>query len=173
MHGNAWANLLRHIPPTMHDQLMLVTVGGTEIAVSTILRVDHEFLAFKGRLAATQDQGRLFFIPFQNIDYVGTSREVKDEEYHAVFGSLVVPPPQAAPVMAVSEAVSSPPPSPAPALETPAAELPSEPEPQTETAPIASSASNGSRTPSPIKSAVLERFRLRSGPPPAKTNGEG
>lgn len=170
MHGNAWASLLRHIPPQMHDQLVLVTVGGTEIALSTILRIDHEFLAFKGRLAASQDQGRLFFLPFQNIDYLGFYREVKDEAYHEVFGNLQMPQPQA---VRPPETVAPPEPEPAAAEELAAFPLEPETEPQPESEPIAPSANVGQRV-GPIKSAILERFRSRSNLGTAiRPNGKG
>src|SRR5277367_6042992 len=91
MHANAWAVLLRHIPAEQHSKLMLVTRSGVEIAVQNILRVDHEFLAFKGRMAGSQDQGRLFFVPYHNIDYINFTYAIKDEEYEAMFSTLDVP----------------------------------------------------------------------------------
>jgi len=176
MHGNAWASLLKHVPAEMHEQMMLVTVGGTEIALSTVLRIDHEFVAFKGRLSGTQDQGRLFFMPFQNIDYLGFQREIKDEKYHEVFGNLVVPPPlQSAPVALTAEVAALPLPAPQ-AAAPPHPQPPPEPEPvpQPEPAPVVPSASLPARTPMPIKSAVLERFRSRSNQGTAiRPNGEG
>src|SRR5438874_9703814 len=95
MRNSVWAALLRQVPPEQHNILMLVTRGGTEITVQTILRLDEEFLAFKGRLAGSQDAGRLYFIPLDNIDYFGFNRMVKDEEYVEMFGTLQVPPPDA------------------------------------------------------------------------------
>ncbi len=185
MHGNAWASLLQHIPAELHDQLVLVTVGGTEIALNTILRIDHEFLAFKGRLAASQDQGRLFFLPYQNIDYIGFQREVKDEKYHEVFGALDVPAPPTAlpPAVLTSDPAHSNRASPAiggpretedPASTGAANGLPeSEPEPQTDLLPVAPSA-NLTPRPLTIKSAILERFRSRSSQGTSlRPNGEG
>src|SRR5690348_14838699 len=88
MAENAWATVLRQIPPEQHNQLMLVTAAGTEIAVQTILQTYPDFIAFKGRLAGSQDAGRLYFLPYQNVDYLGFVREVKDEEFVQMFAAL-------------------------------------------------------------------------------------
>ena len=78
MQSSVWATLLRQIPTECHDQLMLTTFGGTEIAIQGILRIDHEFLAIKGRLAGSQDAGRVFFLPYCQIDYLGFQRALKE-----------------------------------------------------------------------------------------------
>ena len=69
----------------------LVTVSGTEIAIQGLLRIEQEFVALKGRLSGSQEAGRVFFIPYANIDYFGTLSPVKDSEFNETFGSLVVP----------------------------------------------------------------------------------
>jgi hypothetical protein len=151
MRGCAWATLLRCIPPEQHNILMVVTRCGTEIALQNILRLDDEVLAIRGRLAGSQDSGRLYFVPLDNIDYFGFNRMVKDEEYAAMFGNYQSPPlVQPAPPQAV------------------------QPPPLVQDMPTESEPSESSLTPSPsmplkaalpIKSAILERFRARgSGP---------
>ncbi len=121
MPSAAWARLLRLVPPKDQDNLMLLTSNRTEFAVQAILRLDPDFLIIKGRLAGSQDQGRVFFIPYEQIDHIGFYRAVKDVEFNQMFADLEAP------------------------VE------PSEP---------AAAETNGSKT--PMKSAVLERFRSRS-----------
>jgi hypothetical protein len=91
MHSSAWVALLKHIPPEHHNRLMLVTSGGTEIAIQCFLRVEPELLALRGRLAGSQDTGRVFFVPYANIDYFGFGQEVKESEFHQLFNGLVLP----------------------------------------------------------------------------------
>jgi hypothetical protein len=150
MHPGAWAALLRHIPKAVHDQLALVTTGGREITVQSFLRIDHEFVALKGRLAATQDAGRLFLIPYAQIDYLGFQREVKDAEYQEWFGSLVMPQADVGLEEPIADLV--------------AAATAEVQEPAAPAAPAAPSVPAGnSRTVAPaVKSVVLERFRARS-----------
>ncbi len=160
MHANAWATLLRHIAPEEHGKLLLMTGSGMEVAIQAILRIDHEFVAFKGRLAGSQDQGRLFFVPFANIDYINFTYAIKDEEFQTMFGTLEVP---AAPVAVPAAPVAVPEPeepefAEAPAIET--IEDTQEEEAQPEPVPAAP-VGPSTRTPLPIKSAILERFRSR------------
>ena len=53
MQNTAWALLLRQFPVEMHNTLMFVTRGGTEIAIQMILRIDHEHFAIRGRLSGS------------------------------------------------------------------------------------------------------------------------
>jgi hypothetical protein len=88
MRSASWAALLRHIPPEQHHQLMLVTKAGQEININNVLRIDEEFLAFRGRLAASQESGRLFFVPYSNIDYFGYQKPIKDSDFQETFGNF-------------------------------------------------------------------------------------
>jgi hypothetical protein len=149
MNPVAWEALLRHIPNELYERLMVVTASGTEITIQSIMRVDREFFAFKGRLAGTQDAGRLFFLPYAAIDYFGFQQLVKDKEYEQWFGSLVMPDSdqRELPGTASPDAASE-----APATEAAAQE-----------AAEAASPSGNSKTVNPVvKSAVLEKFRARS-----------
>jgi hypothetical protein len=119
---------------TQHDSLVLVTANRTEIAVQQLLRIDDDFVTVRGRIAGSQDAGRVFFVPFIKIDNVRFQREVKEAEFHDMFADFDAP------------AAPEPPP---PVQETPVP-------------PVAPSIST--KTPVPIKSAVLERFRNRSTP---------
>src|SRR5438105_367189 len=91
MRSAVWVALLRHLPPEQHDQIMLVTAAGTEIAIGGILRLEQEFVVIKGRLSGSQDSGRVFIIPFNQIDYLGFQKPLKDTEFHEMFASFVVP----------------------------------------------------------------------------------
>jgi hypothetical protein len=91
MQNPAWVALLRHIPAEQHNQFMLVTSAGIEIAVQSLLRIEQEFVALKGRLSGSQDAGRVFFVPYQNINYFGTTNPVKDTDFNDTFGSLILP----------------------------------------------------------------------------------
>src|SRR5438874_13591673 len=124
MRSCVWTTLLGRIPVEHHNILMLVTRGGTEIALQNVLYLDEEVLAIKGRLAASQDSGRLYFVPLDNIDYFGFNRMIKDEEYTAMFGNFQPPPlaaplPPAAPVAPSMLAASSQDDTPPPESETP------------------------------------------------------
>ncbi len=145
MLNSSWATLLRQLPADQHNQLMLRTANGTEIAVQDLVRIDFEFVIIRGRLSGSQDNGRVFILPYGNLDYVGVNRFVKDEEYNALFGSLVLADPEARAVT---------PPAATPSLA--ATKL---------TVPDATlQVIKPSRQGAPVKSSVLERFRTRNNP---------
>jgi hypothetical protein len=134
MHDAAWVKLLRHIPASEQSNLVLVTTSGREIAIQGLLRIDPQCLALRGRLAGSTDAGRIFFVPYSQIDYFGFQQALKEAEFHELFGSL--------------ESLSAEPPAAAPEPAEPAVTPSAHPTPP--------------RTPIAIKSAVLEKFRARS-----------
>jgi hypothetical protein len=149
MHQSAWVALLRHIPPEQYDQLAVVTTSGTEICVQGILRIEQEFLAFKGRLAGSQDAGRLFFLPYERIDYLGFQRPVKDAEFAEMFGGLTISPPVNGEGFGLGEALAF------QSFEAPA------PAPEPDGAANGTPPASGSGIQPAIRSVVLERFRAR------------
>src|SRR4051794_9451179 len=82
MQNSAWIALLRHIPIDQQGRFMLVTLSGTEVAIQSFLLIEQEFVTIKGRLSGSQDAGRVFFIPYAQIDYFGFSQQVKDTEFN-------------------------------------------------------------------------------------------
>lgn len=144
MQHSAWVSILRQIPVEQYNNLMLVTSSGTEIAIQTILRIDDECLAIKGRLAGSQDAGRVFFIPYANIDYFGFQLSVKETEFNEMFPAA----PEEVELPKGNPAASPAKNDPQPAVSPPAS-LPTPP------------GSGLVRVPRQIKSAVLERFRSR------------
>lgn len=128
---------------------MLVTASGTEIALQGFLRIESEFVVVKGRLSGSQEQGRVFFIPYAQIDYFGTSKPIKDTDFEELFGTLSVPAPVApAEVNGVDPGVAVIAPGPGIVAVAPSA--------------------HGSGLRPPIRSEVLERFRNNrngNGPP--------
>lgn len=141
MHDSAWMKLLCHIPASEQSKLMLVTTSGTEITIQCFLRLDPECLALRGRLSGSTDAGRVFFVPYANIDYFGFQQPLKEAEFHELFGSLEE--------LAADTPPEAPPVSPAPV-------------PESAAPPSVASNPTPPRGPSVIKSTVLEKFRARS-----------
>lgn len=157
MQSSAWVALLRHIPSEQQHQFMLVTVSGTEIAVQSFLRIESDLVVIKGRLSGTQDSGRVFFIPYRQIDYFGYSHPVKDVDFNELFDSLTFPDAEYVPESPPTPVIATAPvPAPAPA--------PAPPQPA---APASAQADSTAR---PIRSEVLERFRSRPTSSPALPN---
>jgi hypothetical protein len=111
----AWIAMFRRIPASLHDMLALKLQAG-ELVLQKIVKLDPEFLVVRGRLAGTQDTGRIVMIPWEKIIYLTVQRELKDTEVEAMFG-------QALETFAAAPVPTAAAPEPAPAEKpTPAAE---------------------------------------------------
>lgn len=99
MQGAAWTNILRLIPVDQHDKLVLITHNNTEIHLQGILHHDRDHMIVRGRLAASTDAGRVFFIPFDQVHYLAFRNPMKESDVLALLGldgTPVSPPPAAA-----------------------------------------------------------------------------
>jgi hypothetical protein len=155
MQSSAWIGLLRLIPPDQQDALAIMTTVGIEINLQTILRLEDDYVVIRGRLAGTTDTGRVFFVPFSQMNYLGFTKEVREAQIKALYGES----PEAGAAAAKSE-IASPAPAPDEPAESeamPAAPLPP-PEPS---APLEPPKPPGSLK-IPRKSGLLERLRARA-----------
>ena len=84
--NEAWIALLQRIPSDLHDALALGMATGAEIVVQKIVKLEPEFLMIRGRLAGTQDTGRVVFVPYSQLTYIAVQRDMKDAEMDAIFG---------------------------------------------------------------------------------------
>ncbi|HLJ94150.1 MAG TPA: hypothetical protein VKU02_13265 [Gemmataceae bacterium] len=166
MQNTAWIALFRRIPTEQHNMLAVVTTVGIEINIQDLVRIEEDHLVIRGRLAGTTDNGRIFFLPYEQLSYLGFTKEMKDAQVRVLYGDT--PPagePEPKTDISSVETVLAPPPVEA----APVPADPSKPEPPA--APVEMP------SPSPFmkiprKSGVLERLRARaqlsktSTPPP-------
>lgn len=152
MDNLAWIAIFKMIPEEKQNQFSLMTIGGTEIALQSFLRIESDFVALKGRLSGSQEAGRVFFIPYNQIDLFGTLHPIKETDYNDIFGALNIP--KSLPASSVEQPVA-----------TPISNTPNGP-------PPARGSENGtsltSRT--PMRSEALERFRSRPSGPSSSPN---
>ncbi len=142
MQGKTWIELFERIPEKHRDGLGIVTSSGTAINLQSILRLEEEFMVFRGRLVGTVDAQQTFFLPYAQINLIIYQRIVKEEEVLSWFGTSPVPviaAPAEVPAETQAEAAPEPPP---PAVQ---------PVPSMDSAPL------------PHKAALLERIRKRAG----------
>ena len=92
MHSSSWVNLIQRIPMEHHNILFVVTSGGVEISVQCVLRMEQDFVVIHGRLAGTTDNGRIFFIPYEQVDFIGIQKELKASQFDAMYGGITILP---------------------------------------------------------------------------------
>jgi hypothetical protein len=156
MQSSAWIALLRRIPPDQQDTLAIMTTVGIEINLQNIVRIEGDYVVIRGRLAGTTDTGRVFFVPYSQINYMGFNREVKEAQIRVLYGEA----PAAERAEPKSEAVGAGPAvaEPAASEATPAAIPPPPPEPP----PSPEPPQPGAPLKIPRKSGLLERLRARA-----------
>ncbi len=84
--SDSWIAMFRRIPSNLHDTLSLGLTTGSEIVVQKIIRLEPDFMIIRGRVAGTQDSGRIVMIPYAELTYVAIQRFLKDPEVEAIFG---------------------------------------------------------------------------------------
>jgi hypothetical protein len=87
MQNATWIALLRRLPAGQHDNLVLVTSIGIEFALKAILRIERDYVVVRGRITGSSDPGRVFFVPYSQINYMGFVREMKEAEFDSVYGA--------------------------------------------------------------------------------------
>jgi hypothetical protein len=150
MQSSAWIQLLRQIPAENHDKIVLMTSNGTDINLQAVLRLEKDYVALRGRLAASTEAGRVFFVPYDQLCLIGFREGVPEAKIMQMFGSAV---PGAAAAVA-PEALPA-------AGEGP---LPEGDGNGSSPAPVSESAKSSRTSLAPAKAALLERLRRARGP---------
>jgi len=153
MLGSSWVALLAKIPPDQADNLLFITNNGTGIAVKGIVRAESEYVIVRGRLLGTTEEGGgFFFVPYDQLNYVGFQRLIKEAVIHSMYEGQPAASLTAAAAPPASGEVAAPEgaPTPSPAHA---------PTPPPVTAPAAGSVHPPGTTPG--KAALLERLRAR------------
>jgi hypothetical protein len=86
MKNDDWINLFRLVPPEQHNSLVVTTRTGVDLNIDTILRTEETYFVFRGRVSGSTDDGRAFFVPYGQIDYVQLNRFTKETEIRRMFG---------------------------------------------------------------------------------------
>jgi hypothetical protein len=86
MRSADWVALLRLIPAELQDNLCIVFTNGMELAVQSILRLEEPYLVIRGRPAGTTDSGRVFFVPYNQITFVGFQKPMQEADVRALYG---------------------------------------------------------------------------------------
>jgi hypothetical protein len=130
MDSAAWVALFQRIPVSYHDNVVVVMGTGAEVVLQTIAAMEPEYMVVRGRSAGSTDSGRVFVVPYAQIDYLSFIQRISEPELKTLFGgdlpafATIAPPTEleATPEIAAPPAPPEPPPS-APAAD-PAAKLP-------------------------------------------------
>lgn len=82
--------LLNRIPVAEHAQVNLILHNRMLLTIDVIIRMEPAYLVFRGREGGSTDEGRGFFVPYEEISYVRLERVVKISEIRRMFGETGV-----------------------------------------------------------------------------------
>jgi hypothetical protein len=86
MQGDDWIALFRRIPLNLHDGLILGLTTGAEVVIQKFVKLEQHYVILRGRMAGTQDNGRVVVLPYGNIVTVNVARRLLEPEIEAIFG---------------------------------------------------------------------------------------
>jgi hypothetical protein len=78
--------LFKRIPEEMHPQVNFVLANSFVLTVEAVARFEPTYVVFRGREGGTSDDGRAFFVPYEEICYVRIEREVRMGDLKRMFG---------------------------------------------------------------------------------------
>jgi hypothetical protein len=93
MRNEEWIGMLRLIPEDQRNQIVIVMQNGMEVVVDTIFRFEPNYIVLRGRQMGNTDEGRAFFVPYDQMLYYRIERLVRLDELYRIYGEE--PPPSA------------------------------------------------------------------------------
>lgn len=78
--------MFKRIPEDLQPQVNLVLRNSFVLTVESVARFEPAYIVFRGREGGTSDEGRAFFVPFEEISYIRIEREVRLGELKKMFG---------------------------------------------------------------------------------------
>lgn len=80
--------MFRRIPVSSHPQVNLSLRNGALLAVDTVVRFEPHYLVFRGREGGSTDEGRAFFVPYEEICYLKIERVTRVSELRQMYGEM-------------------------------------------------------------------------------------
>ncbi len=82
--------VLKKIPEADLTKVVLVLRYGASVTIDVIARLEEDYLVIRGRENGTNDEGRGFFIPFDDILFMRLDRIVTLAELKGMYGEKTV-----------------------------------------------------------------------------------
>lgn len=79
-------DMLQRIPLEVHQQVNLILRNSFMLTIDTVVRYEPTYLVFRGREGGTTDEGRAFFVPYDEISYIKIERVVRIGELKLMYG---------------------------------------------------------------------------------------
>jgi len=78
--------LFSKIPEHYHAQVNLILRGQGMITVDCVVRFEEHYIVLRGREQGSTDEGRAFFVPYEELAYFRIERVLKLSELKRMYG---------------------------------------------------------------------------------------
>ena len=78
--------LFKMIPEHYHAQVNLILRGQGMITVDVVVRFEPTYIVLRGREQGSTDEGRAFFVPYEELAYFRIERALKLSELKRMYG---------------------------------------------------------------------------------------
>jgi hypothetical protein len=79
-------DLFKKIPEHYHPQVNMILRGQGMITVDIVVRFEPQYMVLRGREQGSTDEGRAFFVPYEEIAYLRIERVMKLGELKRMYG---------------------------------------------------------------------------------------
>src|SRR5580698_1299041 len=77
--------MFKRVPEEMHPQVNLILSNSFVLTVDAVARFEPTYLVFRGREGGTSDEGRAFFVSYEEITYIRIERIVRMGELKRMY----------------------------------------------------------------------------------------
>jgi hypothetical protein len=83
-------DMLARIPEVDLPKVVLILSVGVSVNIDAVLRKEKEYLVVRGREAGSNDEGRGFFIPYEQIALLKIERGMRLNDFRAMYGEALI-----------------------------------------------------------------------------------
>ena len=84
-----WTKLITSIPEECWDGMFLELNTGMNLAIARVMKFADDYLLVRGRVGGTDEEDRLFVVPYESLMMVMFTRPMDDEKVTSIFGELL------------------------------------------------------------------------------------
>ena len=78
--------ILRRMPAQDLPAVVFVLRNGAALSLDAVARLEAEYLVFRGREGGTTEEGRAFFLPYEEVSYLKYDREGTLNDIKRLYG---------------------------------------------------------------------------------------
>jgi hypothetical protein len=83
-------DIINRMPEHDITKMVFVLSVGTSINVESVLRKEKDYIVVRGREAGSNDEGRGFFVPFEQIAMIKIERAMRLNDFRSMYGEALV-----------------------------------------------------------------------------------